>query len=279
MTPDVQRTFDNYAKKYPNNKLYTNYRLALSIAHKFATSPYTNSDDLEQEALIALNECIATYNEKGGKTFASYATTNITNRLKQFVCTTGSIVRPEFNSGYTKIKHQNIMFMGDNNCSIEHEISDNDANRRAFDNVREFFYCLSEYEISLLERFIDGYIWKEIAAMDGKSVSYISNKVKQIAIKLKTEIDNERKANHKKGSWKTRKQRRNHKHNNRRIQQRYELSRTSSWKRGKQIYPHYTSGSSKGQFLQQVEKYRIFLRQILDIGHLRKTKSAYRPSH
>ncbi|MBQ6922701.1 MAG: sigma-70 family RNA polymerase sigma factor [Clostridia bacterium] len=145
-------------------------------------------DDLVQEGTIGLVKAINTYN--GKSSFKSYA----------FTCIKSGIISSV--RSYTSVKNKPMSYYvsinadeeNDKNPILKLDVSDPEEEYINEESVKEFIAeiksALSEYEYDILQKYMQGYSYGEIAVdkkTTAKSVDNAIQRIKKKIVKLKNE--------------------------------------------------------------------------------------------
>lgn len=135
-----------------------------------------DSDELEQEALIALYRAACSYDSQNSRvSFGLYAKICINNSLI-------SLVR-----SYKKQEEKSVEQVENHDRSdFEIDPSDDYINKESFLSLDKFVReHLSEYEYAVFRLYIEGYKTKEIASRFNKSEKSVEGAIMRMRIKLR----------------------------------------------------------------------------------------------
>lgn len=169
------------------NLLLSKYkRVANSYARKFFISS-GDTEDLAQTALIAVFNAIRTYQKgKEGIDFGAYAAVCIKNSLK-------TLVRQDNNKknsplkGYLSITNNDTeidksKIVSSKNSNPETQIIKLESKTELLFKIKEI---LSALEFEILQYYLEGYSYQEIADKVGKEQKAVDNTVQRIRKKMK----------------------------------------------------------------------------------------------
>lgn len=167
-------------------------RLVRSCARPFFLAG-GDSEDLTQEGMFGLLSAIRQYDETQNAAFKTFAEHCIRNRIISAVRSASAPKHTPLNEGVsldsllsdesqTHLSAYSEMFRQ----SPEEQVL-------ARENVQEIFLsfkeCLSKFENSVLEFFLDGLSYHEIANLTGKDVKAVDNAIQRIRRKLAQKLN------------------------------------------------------------------------------------------
>ena len=152
-----------------------------------------DSEDLIQEGMFGLLSAIRQYDEKQNTSFKTFAEHCIKNRIISAVRSASAPKHTPLNEGvsldsllsdesqiplsaYTELFRR----------TPEEQVLARENKEELFSSFKE---CLSKYEISVLEHYLDGLSYNEIAKSTGKDIKAVDNAIQRIRRKLAQELN------------------------------------------------------------------------------------------
>ena len=150
-------------------------KLVLKRAHSFSDD-YSDVEDLTQEGLLALYKAIESYDPERSPSFAAYADSCVSNRIKTVA------------AGFAKINSR-VAHVEDDSNTVSEEISPENIwveKENASSINKAVLSVLSAKEAKVFGLYVSGMSYKEIAAQLDISEKSVDNAVFRIRKKLRS---------------------------------------------------------------------------------------------
>lgn len=146
-------------------------------------------DDLLQEGMIGLFKAVKSFEESKGVNFTTYATTIIERQLINVIKKTNRQKNSPLNN-YVELNNQGAIFTNDDkHFFVAKELTTPEAKVLAQENVKDMLLnisnALSPYEKTILEQYLEGFTYTQIAQNLHKSTKSVDNALNRIKNKLK----------------------------------------------------------------------------------------------
>ena len=176
-------TDEELIKKYRNgdalafNEIYNRYKGTVRF---FARNLYllgADTEDLIQEGMLGLIEGVNCYKE-GESSFKTFANVCIQNKLKSAVKSYAGKNKSPLNNSTSIYNLDELGFFGDNpeEVILQRESGNEIKNK--------MLNCLSSYEISVLELYLKGLTYEQIALKLQKNLKAIDNALQRARKKI-----------------------------------------------------------------------------------------------
>ena len=144
-----------------------------------------DSEDLIQEGMLGLLYAIREYDRGKGASFKTFAQVCIHNRIKSAVRSAQRLKNAPLNDGVPldEVLSDESQSLGTNyfQRSPEEQVLARETEREF---ISAYSRCLSKLEAEILDLYLDGLSYEEMAAASGKSVKAVDNAVQRIRRKL-----------------------------------------------------------------------------------------------
>ncbi len=144
-----------------------------------------DSEDLLQEGMIGLLSAIREYDVDKGASFKTYAQTCIHNRIKSAVRSAQRMKNAPLNDGVPldDVLSDESQALGTHyyQRSPEEQVLARETEKEF---ISTYSRCLSKLEAEILQLYLDGLSYGEIAAIAGRDVKAVDNAVQRIRRKL-----------------------------------------------------------------------------------------------
>ena len=143
-----------------------------------------DSEDLMQEGMLGLLSAVRTFDPTKGVKFSTYAEFCVKRRIYSAIRTASGYKHTPLNS-YISLESQQFDESNTQNAYFLRDPEDFVIARESAGEVeRLLFGALSRFESGVLELFLEGMSYKEMAAHMGKSSKSVDNAVQRIRKKL-----------------------------------------------------------------------------------------------
>ncbi|MCL2227886.1 MAG: sigma-70 family RNA polymerase sigma factor [Oscillospiraceae bacterium] len=143
-----------------------------------------DSEDLIQEGMLGLLSAVRTFDPARGVKFSTYAEFCVRRRIYSAIRLASGYKHTPLNS-YISLESQQL---DENNAHNAHFLRDPEdfvIARESVGEVEKLLYgALSRFESDVLELFLDGMSYKDMALRLGKSIKSVDNAVQRIRKKL-----------------------------------------------------------------------------------------------
>lgn len=180
-----------------NELIYEKYRPFIEITARRLASYSINAgleaSDFIQEGMLALSNAIYTFDEEKDITFYTYARACIEKKMITLMVRNNSSKHKALNSSIpfeiNDDDGEHLIFgdiLEDKGSNPEEVIIDSENEKLMLDKIRE---NLTDFENQVFDLKINGFSYREIAGILGKSPKSIDNSIQRIKIKVKEQID------------------------------------------------------------------------------------------
>jgi RNA polymerase sporulation-specific sigma factor len=135
-------------------------------------------DDIIQEGMIGLFKAIRDFNEENGAPFAAFAKLCVERQLYTAIESAGRLKNAPLNA-YISLSEESENLM---DGGIEEAVIEKASYQQMYENMQE---CLSTMEKELLELYLEGKDYTEIAKILGKTDKSIDNALQRIKGKIR----------------------------------------------------------------------------------------------
>ena len=143
-----------------------------------------DSEDLMQEGMLGLLSAVRTFDPIKGVRFSTYAEFCVKRRIYSAIRTASGYKHTPLNS-YISLESQQFDESNTQNAYFLRDLEDFVIARESAGEVERLLYgALSRFESGVLELFLEGMSYKEMAACLGKSNKSVDNAVQRIRKKL-----------------------------------------------------------------------------------------------
>lgn len=147
-----------------------------------------DSEDLIQEGMLGLLSAIREYSRDQGVSFHSYAEICIRRRIFSAIKSANRLKHTPLNNGVSleesllnQARESNSRFVLDQRRTPEEQVL---ARERADEFFQTFTQCLSSFEKTVLDLYLDGFSYQSMAEKCGRDEKAIDNAVQRIRRKL-----------------------------------------------------------------------------------------------
>ena len=144
-----------------------------------------DSEDLIQEGMLGLLSAIREYDPEKGASFKTYAEVCIHNRIQSAIRTAGRKKHAPLNDGIPlddvlsdESKSQGAQYF---QRSPEEQVLARETEKE-FSSI--YSRCLSRFEAGILDLYLDGLSYQEIAVSTGRNIKAVDNAIQRIRRKL-----------------------------------------------------------------------------------------------
>ena len=168
-------------------ELYANYKMHIrSLARKYFLVD-GDLDDLIQEGTMAFLNAINTYDEQKNNNFKAYVTLVINRKLINKIKSSSSLKNFALNTGYM-LNGQGEIELEDKVLALENDSLSPEENTISDENIKDIYteieQKLSEYERTILNLYLQGYAYTDIAIKLDKDKKSVDNALNRIKHKL-----------------------------------------------------------------------------------------------
>ena len=144
-----------------------------------------DSEDLIQEGMLGLLSAIREYDQKKGASFKTYARTCIHNRIRSAVRSARRLKNAPLNDG---VSLDDVLSDESQSLGTHYYARSPEEQVLARETENEFISaysrCLSKLEAEILDLYLDGLTYEEMAVTAGRDVKAVDNAVQRIRRKL-----------------------------------------------------------------------------------------------
>jgi len=143
-----------------------------------------DSEDLIQEGMLGLLSAVRNFNPQKGVKFSTYAEFCIRRRIYSAIRSASSYKHTPLNS-YISLESQQLDETSAQSAHFLRDPEDSVIARESVVEVEKLLYgALSRFESRVLELFLDGMSYKDMAAKLGKPIKSVDNATQRIRRKL-----------------------------------------------------------------------------------------------
>lgn len=162
-------------------------KIATNLFKKYCKNTGLDISDLTQEGMLGLNNAINHYKENKDVLFYTYAKTCIERKIISSVIAANRQKHKVLNDSISfEIELDNNInlesFFGDKEYNPENIVISKESNDELLDKIEN---VLTNVELQVLQLKLDGFEYKEIAAIIDKDVKAVDNAVQRIRTKIK----------------------------------------------------------------------------------------------
>lgn len=162
-------------------------KIATNLFKKYCKNTGLDISDLTQEGMLGLNSAINHYKENKDVLFYTYAKTCIERKIISSVIAANRQKHKVLNDSISfEIELDNNInlesFFGDTEYNPENIVISKESNDELLDKIEN---VLTNVELQVLQLKLDGFEYKEIAAIIDKDVKAVDNAVQRIRTKIK----------------------------------------------------------------------------------------------
>lgn len=166
-------------------------KIATNLYKKYCKNTGLDISDLTQEGMIGLNSAINHYKENKDVLFYTYAKTCIERKIISSVIAANRQKHKVLNDSISfEIDLDNNInlesFFGDTEYNPENIVITKESNDELIEKIEN---VLTNVELQVLQLKLDGFEYKEIAAIIDKDVKAVDNAVQRIRTKIKKIIN------------------------------------------------------------------------------------------
>lgn len=144
-----------------------------------------DSEDLIQEGMLGLLSAIREYDREKGASFKTYARTCIHNRIRSAVRSARRLKNAPLNDG---VSLDDVLSDESQSLGTHYYARSPEEQVLARETENEFISaysrCLSKLEAEILDLYLDGLTYEEMAVTAGRDVKAVDNAVQRIRRKL-----------------------------------------------------------------------------------------------
>lgn len=144
-----------------------------------------DGEDLIQEGMLGLLSAIRGYDPQKGPSFRAYAQSCIQNRIKSAIRSAGRQKHAPLNDGLPldEVLSDESQSLGVHyfQQSPEEQVLARETEKEL---ISAYSKCLSKFEAQILDLYLDGLSYEEMAALSGRDTKAVDNAIQRIRRKL-----------------------------------------------------------------------------------------------